>query len=135
MPNPPNPLRAQGFGRARRARARRRDELREMIAERRAALDSHSTAADPVDDTADAAFHRASADVERGLIDHYLREVAQIEAAEARAGAGTFGTCADCGLPIGESRLEANPVALRCLECQERHERVAAQSAPGTTQP
>jgi len=31
--------------------------------------------------------------------------------------------CSDCGYEIGTDRLEANPHAIRCLDCQEKYER------------
>lgn len=31
--------------------------------------------------------------------------------------------CLDCEVPIPAGRLEASPDAVRCVECQERHER------------
>jgi RNA polymerase-binding transcription factor DksA len=53
-------------------------------------------------------------------------EVRDINAAEARIAAGTYGTCIDCGLPIGKKRLEAYPTAKRCIEDQERREKLRA---------
>jgi RNA polymerase-binding transcription factor len=122
------------YGRLLQAMARRRGELRELIAERRAALERHGPNIDAVEDAVDTAFHRSSAEVENGMIEHYLREVAQIEAAEARAAAGIFGICAGCMLPIDESRLAANPTALRCVACQELHEKPPVGGMPRAAQ-
>jgi DnaK suppressor protein len=36
---------------------------------------------------------------------------------------GTYGTCADCGSPIPEGRLDARPEASRCVKCQSRRDR------------
>lgn len=44
-------------------------------------------------------------------------------AALARLEAGDYGLCTDCGEPIPERRLQAQPFAVRCLTCQERAER------------
>jgi len=41
-----------------------------------------------------------------------------VEAALARLGAGTFGTCVRCGRPIAPDRLEALPWAAHCTDCQ-----------------
>ena len=41
-----------------------------------------------------------------------------VEAALARLGAGTFGTCVRCGRPIAPDRLEALPWAAHCIDCQ-----------------
>ena len=51
---------------------------------------------------------------------HVLRE---IEAALGRIDKGTFGTCARCGKPIGEERLEAMPYVTLCIECKRLEER------------
>jgi RNA polymerase-binding transcription factor DksA len=39
----------------------------------------------------------------------------QVEAALARIAAGTYGTCAVCGDPIAEGRLEARPWTPYCI--------------------
>lgn len=44
--------------------------------------------------------------------------LAEIDAATERLQAGTYGTCEQCGEPIGEGRLEARPAARRCIGCE-----------------
>lgn len=44
-------------------------------------------------------------------------EIAQIRSALARIDEGTYGTCATCGDPIDEKRLEALPYATQCITC------------------
>jgi DnaK suppressor protein len=44
-------------------------------------------------------------------------EVAEIDAAQARLEAGTFGTCEACGAAIPLKHLRARPTARRCNEC------------------
>ena len=51
-------------------------------------------------------------------------EVQDIRAAQARIAAGTYGLCIDCGRPIGKARLEAYPTAKRCIEDQQRYEKL-----------
>ncbi len=41
-----------------------------------------------------------------------------LDAAFAKLDAGTYGTCDNCGKPIGEKRIEAMPSAIYCIECQ-----------------
>jgi YteA family regulatory protein len=36
---------------------------------------------------------------------------------------GTYGTCQNCGSPIPEERLEANPLSLLCIDCKRADER------------
>ncbi len=45
-----------------------------------------------------------------------------VEAAIARAAAGSYGLCSDCGQRIPAARLRVNPAATRCIPCQERFE-------------
>ena len=45
-------------------------------------------------------------------------QLALVDQALARIDDGTFGTCQDCGRPIGADRIEALPWAARCIDCQ-----------------
>ena len=45
------------------------------------------------------------------------KELKAIDAALDRIAKGTFGTCAKCGGPIAEKRLDAVPYAPLCQEC------------------
>jgi RNA polymerase-binding transcription factor DksA len=107
---------------------RRERNLREKIAERRDALEDASRPADPAGDVADKAFERSRAEVEHDLIEMSLRELAEIGAVRERVANGTYGQCIECGEPIAPARLEVNPTARRCAECQARHEK--ASGAP-----
>ena len=57
------------------------------------------------------------------LEEHERREMAEIQAALARIDAGTYGICEVCGEEISPARLEAFPMARRCVRCQERLEK------------
>jgi DnaK suppressor protein len=68
--------------------------------------------------------------------------VGNIDEALARIEAGTYGECQNCGLPISEERLEANPTTTFCGDCasekeadavgqvEESAEQDSAESAP-----
>ncbi len=64
---------------------------------------------------------------EQGL---FLGEAEQerelVHEALARLDHGTYGSCVDCGRPIGEERLEVRPHADRCVDCERKAERQAA---------
>ena len=47
-----------------------------------------------------------------------------------RVADGSYGLCVDCGDAIATARLHANPVALRCVACQDK-----AEQASGATKP
>lgn len=44
-------------------------------------------------------------------------EIRELNAAEERLAAGTYGRCDRCGALIAEPRLDALPAARRCIEC------------------
>lgn len=50
------------------------------------------------------------------------RVLAEIDAAEMRLSAGTFGFCEACGRRIPFERLRALPAARRCMSCEEMEE-------------
>ena len=46
------------------------------------------------------------------------KELELINAAIERMRQGSYGTCEECGQPIGAARLEALPCAALCIDCQ-----------------
>lgn len=51
-------------------------------------------------------------------VDELLRaEAAEVRAALGRIASGAYGICTNCGADIPRSRLEAQPVAARCIRC------------------
>jgi DnaK suppressor protein len=49
-------------------------------------------------------------------------ELVAVRAALQRMEEGSYGLCVDCGGEIGLARLQAFPAALRCIDCQGKHE-------------
>jgi len=58
-----------------------------------------------------------------------LGELRALEAARQRFSEGNYGVCLDCGGDIDYRRLRAYPAAIRCIDCQRRHEKT--HSSPG----
>ncbi|MBY6312261.1 TraR/DksA family transcriptional regulator [Rhodococcus sp. NPDC003994] len=58
---------------------------------------------------------------ERAAVASMLRDARQdlrdLDEAEGRVDAGTYGTCEKCGREIADARLDALPAARRCIEC------------------
>jgi DnaK suppressor protein len=52
-----------------------------------------------------------------------------LDEALARIEAGTFGECQNCGRPISDERLEANPTTAFCGDCASKEEEDAAGQA------
>jgi DnaK suppressor protein len=46
---------------------------------------------------------------------------------------GQYGRCSDCGQHIALARLRAMPLAVRCLACQDRFERVRRAATARTS--
>lgn len=82
-------------------------------------------------DPGDASIADLLSDVAQAEVARDVNEVRDINAAQARIAAGTYGTCIDCGQPIGKARLEAYPTAKRCIADQERREKLRAGAPHG----
>ncbi len=61
---------------------------------------------------------------ERAAVASMLRDARQelrdLNEAEGRIDAGTYGVCERCGREIADPRLEALPATRRCIECTSR---------------
>jgi RNA polymerase-binding transcription factor len=101
----------------RQATTRRLSALEDEIARLRA-----DRGAESVDDEHDPEGVTLSTEWSRlaGLREDAARELADVDAAIARVEQGTYGICAGCGTAIPAGRLEARPIATRCIGCMAR---------------
>lgn len=60
---------------------------------------------------------------------HQQAELLRIQAALERMAAGSYGTCLECGQPIPEARLNAQPTAEHHIPCQEAFEKRGGRPA------
>jgi RNA polymerase-binding transcription factor DksA len=74
-----------------------------------------TTPRNPDDD--DRAVERNNDEVLEELGEAGEKELVAIDAALARIDAGSFGTCAKCGQPIAERRLDVVPHTPLCQTC------------------
>ena len=51
------------------------------------------------------------------LLEQARQRLTDVDDALARAAAGDYGRCADCGGPIAPERLAARPQARTCIDC------------------
>ena len=103
------------------ARERLREEVRTELLQ---AGDSRAAdVADRVRDPGDASVADLLADLEFSAIDRHVEELRAVEQALERLDRGTYGSCVRCGQEIAPGRLEANPSAARCIDCQTLWER------------
>lgn len=72
-----------------------------------------SSADNHMADTASETYER---EFDEGLEEDAARQLREVEDALARIDDGSFGTCAVCGKPIGEERLEAVPWTTLCID-------------------
>jgi DnaK suppressor protein len=106
------------------------DDLREQLLTREHLLQAEvaeqgafvAVSAEPGDDV-DAASSVLRQDEALSCLRRECEELQAIEGALARMNAGQYGICTDCNKDIAVRRLEALPMAERCLSCQEKRER------------
>jgi len=78
-------------------------------------------------DPNDRASVETDASIELRTRDRYRKLLGKIEDAIMRIEQNEYGYCVDTGEPIGLKRLEARPIAVLCIEAQERHEKYEKQ--------
>ena len=112
------------------------EELKSLIDQRRGALlaelredaervreQPYAEHAGSAPDHGDESVATLIADLEQADITRDLGEFRAMEAARERIAQGGYGECVDCGNDVAFERLKAFPAALRCLQCQTRHEK------------
>lgn len=92
----------------------------------RTAEDGNDGALGGVGDAGDESVLRMMTDLHLQEAGRDLEELRDIEASLQRMEAGDYGECEECGNEIGFARLEAQPTATRCVECQAQHEKTYA---------
>ena len=98
-----------------RALEQRASELRAEIAaaQMRTEAPTHE-----VGDWKDAALDSALDDIAGAEVERDMAELRDIAHAIQHIAEGRYGRCQDCGEPIQQARLVAQPAAVRCVECQ-----------------
>lgn len=74
------------------------------------------------EDIVDRANNSYNRELMFSLSDAERTQLLAVEAALERLDDGSYGTCANCGDPIPQPRLEAVPWARYCVSCQEKVE-------------
>jgi RNA polymerase-binding transcription factor DksA len=83
-----------------------------------------------VPDHGDESVAALIADLDQAEMGRDIGELRGLEAAHERIETGGYGVCVECDRDIGFERLRATPTAIRCIDCQTRHEKTFA--GPGT---
>jgi len=126
-----DPLTAKELDTLRRRLTERRQVLRTEVQEQLANSDDPRVAGlkDQLAETEDWVLADILGDLDIAMVTRDIAELGEVEAALGRIADGSYGTCSNCGEPIGWPRLNANPTALRCIACQEAFEH--AHGKPG----
>jgi len=97
----------------------RREQLERRLGELEARVSRIEDELDqPVSDNfSEQAVEREDEEVLEDLGAAGMQEIRMIRAALDRIGNGSYGTCARCGDPIGEERLDVLPHTPLCRDC------------------
>ena len=74
-------------------------------------------------DPADVGSANFERDAEMSLANNAREMLDQSKLALRHIEVGTYGSCDNCGQPIGKGRLQAFPRATLCVKCKQREER------------
>jgi DnaK suppressor protein len=85
-----------------------------------------------VGDAGDESVVRMVTDLHLQEAGRDLEELRDIDAALQRLDDDAYGDCEQCGNEIGYARLQAQPTATRCIECQSQHEKTYAHKSTPT---
>jgi DnaK suppressor protein len=119
------------FDQVLRARAKvLRNEIRSTL--QKAGQEQFSSLAGQVHDAGEESVADLLMDVNQAEIARDVQELRDVERAQKRIKAGTYGLCAECGEPIARARLDAAPSASRCVRCQQSTENTAAATRPAS---
>jgi DnaK suppressor protein len=111
------------------------DTLRQLLDTRETTLQAEVRAAKEAEADRPGAVAKQVDDEVAGGQEHLMRgiqhvellrdqeELREIEGARERLVDGSYGECVDCDKDIPFARLKAQPMAARCIACQEKYER------------
>ncbi|HVP86738.1 MAG TPA: TraR/DksA family transcriptional regulator [Casimicrobiaceae bacterium] len=123
------PLTAEEIEILRQRLAERRQVLLAEVAEQLAQSDDPRATSlrDALAATEDWVLADILSDLDVAMVTRDTAELHEVDAALTSIAEGSYGTCRDCGEPVGWPRLNANPTALRCIACQEKYEKSHAK--------
>jgi RNA polymerase-binding protein DksA len=101
-----------------------RGEIQETL--ERSADESHVRIAEQARDNEDDSFANLMVDLGYSDVQRDAAELVRIDGALRRIEGGSFGVCVQCGQDIPLPRLEAEPSASRCIDCQSMYEKTHA---------
>ncbi len=100
------------------------EEIRSELG--RSSDERHISLASNLKDVGDNSVVDMLVDLDASIIERQVREIHKVETSLKNLAELKFGDCIDCNEEIGFDRLMASPIAKRCLDCQNRHEKIYA---------
>lgn len=102
-----------------------RKQLRADIREELLSSDNeqYGSLAGQVHDAGEESVADLLVDVNVATVSRHISELREVEAALQRIHMGAYGSCDDCGDDIPLKRLQVSPMAQRCVEHQELHDK------------
>jgi len=79
---------------------------------------------DGIQDIGDEAANIYNKQILLSLSENERLRLQEVEEALDRFGNGTYGICEECGGPIGLKRLEVRPIAIYCVPCKTKLEKI-----------
>lgn len=111
----------------------RERELRADVGREQEQKDTFRDIATEQADPGDQSFADLTTDLDNAAIGRDVGELRAIQRARAHMDNDTYGVCVDCGEPIPEPRLMAQPTAERCARDQEAWEKGHPASGRGAS--
>lgn len=103
-----------------------REEIRQTLL--RCDQEQYAALVERARDLEDDAVADLLVDINLAEIDRDVVELRQVESALQRIAGAAYGRCEDCGELIEIKRLDANPAAECCLNCQAARERLRVRT-------
>ena len=92
----------------------------------------HISLASTLNDVGDNSVVDMLMDLDATIIDRQVHEMRNIEVSLENLAEDNFGDCIDCNEEIDFNRLIASPGTQRCINCQNRHEKIYAHDSKPT---
>lgn len=97
-----------------------REHIRDVLLESK--REDFAELAGLVHDRGEAAVADLLTSANLATVDREVGELRDVEAALERIRVGSYGICDDCDSEIERERLDANPTARRCIDCERQRE-------------
>lgn len=102
-----------------------RQDIRDVLL--RSDQEPYAELAGETHDAGDESVADLLSDVNSAALSQSIRALREVEAAQLRIHENHYGRCEDCDIEIPFERLKANPTSRRCLEDQQRYEKLHAE--------